>query len=132
MESEIASPPAKRGVTLRSILLSLLLSAVNCYWVTLVEVRYFTLDGTSLPLFVTPVFFLFLLALGNLVLRKYAPKLMFSQAELLTVYTFLVMGTLLAGHDLLQNLFGSIGHAHRYASPENNWQSLFFPLQNYL
>lgn len=128
MESEIASPPAKRGVTLRSILLSLLLSAVNCYWVTLVEVRYFTLDGTSLPLFVTPVFFLFLLALGNLVLRKYAPKLMFSQAELLTVYTFLVMGTLLAGHDLLQNLFGSIGHAHRYASPENNWQSLFFPL----
>ncbi len=128
MESEFVTIAARRGITPRSLLLGLLLSAVNSYWVTLIEVRYYTLDGTCLPLFVTPVFFLFFLALGNLGLRRAAPRFSFSQPELLTIYTFLVMGTLMAGHDLLQNLFGAIGHAHRYPTPENNWTGLFFPL----
>ena len=123
-----AAVAATNGITLRCVLIGLFLSAINSYWVTLIEVRYYTLDGTCLPLFVTPVFFLFFLALGNLGLRRVLPKWSFSQAELLTVYTFLVMGTLMAGHDLLQNLFGSIGHAHRFVTPENNWKSLFFPL----
>jgi hypothetical protein len=119
-----------RGITFRALLIGLLLTIPNTFWITVVEVRWYTLDGTSLPLFITPIFFLFWLVLLNLGVRRLlpraAPRLAFSQPELLTIYIILVVGTLLAGHDMFQNLFGSIGHADRFATPENKWESLFF------
>lgn len=119
----------------RALLLGLLLIPVNVFWITVVEVRWYTLDGTSLPLFITPVFILFLLVLVNLALRKAAPRtgLPLRQEELLLVYVMLVVSCTFAGHDTLQNLFGSIGHAYWHATPSNNWQSLFFRfLPNFL
>lgn len=120
-----------RGITWRSLLIGLLLVIPNAYWITVVEVRWYTLDGTSLPLFITPIFFLFWLALLNIGVRRLmprlAPRLTLSQAELLTVYMVLVVGTLVAGHDMFQNLFGAIGHADRFATPENRWKTIFFP-----
>jgi hypothetical protein len=120
-----------RGITWRSLLIGLLLVIPNAYWITVVEVRWYTLDGTSLPLFITPIFFLFWLVLLNIGVRRMlprlAPKLTLNQAELLTVYMILVVGTLVAGHDMFQNLFGAIGHADRFATPENKWKTVFFP-----
>jgi hypothetical protein len=121
------SATTRTGLSWRAVLLGLLLAIPNTFWITLVEVRWYTLDGTSLPLFITPIFFLFWLALLNIVLRRFAPKKAFSQGEMLTVYIVLVMGTLMAGHDMFQNLFGSIAHADRFATPENRWKELFFP-----
>ena len=115
-----------RGVSARAILLGVILSAVNCYWVTVMEVRWYSLDGSSLPLFVTPVFFLFLLTVMNLALQKWAAPLAFSPAELLTIYVMLVISVVMSGHDTLQNLMGTIGHAHRFGTPENKWPALFF------
>jgi hypothetical protein len=116
----------------RAVALGLLLTIPNTYWITVVEVRWYTLDGTSLPLFITPIFFLFWLILLNLGLRRLWPRagqrLALSQAELLTVYIFLVIGTLLAGHDMFQNLFGAIGHADHFATKENRWGDLFFAM----
>ena len=51
------------------IVLGLLLMPVNAYWVTVAEVRWYSLDGSCLPLFITPVFILFCLAVLNLVLN---------------------------------------------------------------
>lgn len=118
-----------RAVTRRAIALGALLTIPNTFWITVVEVRWYTLDGTSLPLFITPIFFLFWIKLANMALQKRfpnRPRLPLTQAEMLTIYVFLMMGTLLAGHDMFQNLFGSIAHADRFATPENNWKSLFF------
>lgn len=118
------------GLSRRAVLLGLLLTIPNTYWITIIEVRWYTLDGTSLPLFITPIFFLFWLTLLNLGFRRllpqHAPQLALSQSELLTVYILLVIGTLLAGHDMFQNLFGVIGHADRFANAENRWRDLFF------
>src|SRR5262245_32041392 len=126
-----ASAAPLRGITFRSLLIVLLLAIPNTYWITVVEVRWYTLDGTSLPLFITPIFFLFWLVLLNLGVRRLlpraAPRLAFSQPELLTVYIVLVVGTLLAGHDMFQNLFGAIAHADRKATHANRWADLFFP-----
>ncbi|MCS6777402.1 MAG: DUF6785 family protein [Chloroherpetonaceae bacterium] len=119
-------PASPQGIRLRAVLLGLLLTFPNNFWITVVEVRWYTLDGTSLPLFITPIFFLFWLVLLNFALKRLAPRHAFSQAELLTVYVVLVMATVTAGHDLFQNLFGAIGHADRFATPENKWQDLFF------
>src|SRR6476660_9869323 len=98
------------GITARAIVTGILLMAINAYWITVVEVRWYTLDGTSLPLFITPIFFLFCLCLLNLALRRVAPRLALRQEELLTIYVMLVIGTALASHDLIQNMFGLITH----------------------
>lgn len=113
-------------MTWRSVLLGLLLIPVNCYWVTVVEVRWYTLDGSCLPLFVTPIFMLFVLTLFNLALRWLRAGWSLTQGELRAVYIMLVLSSTLNGHDMIQNLFGSLGHPHQFATPYNQWQPLFF------
>jgi len=54
----------------RPMALGALLIPLNVWWTTCVEVRWYSLDGTSLPLFITPVFILFLLTLSNLFVRR--------------------------------------------------------------
>jgi len=53
-------------------------------------VRWYTLDGTSLPLFITPISFCSGWRWLNIALRRMlprlAPRLILNQAELLTVY----------------------------------------------
>ncbi|MGQ9731004.1 MAG: DUF6785 family protein [Candidatus Zipacnadales bacterium] len=112
-------------ITLRAILLGLLLMPVNAYWVTVVEVRWYSLDGSCLPLFITPVFILFCLAVINLLLNRLAPAQAFTQVELLVIYIMVVIGETLCGHDFVQNLFGVLGHPYRFATPENKWEELF-------
>lgn len=124
METQTIETP--RGVTARALLLGLLLIPLNTYWVTIVEVQWYALDGTSLPLFITPIFLLFVLCLLNLAIRKISHPLAFSRGELTVVYVMLVVSCSLAGHDMIQNLFGAIGHPFYFASPENEYQRLFF------
>ncbi|MBM3498941.1 MAG: hypothetical protein FJX74_09750, partial [Armatimonadetes bacterium] len=131
MQAEVPIPtaeprPALRPtITPRAIVLGLLLMPVNAYWVTVAEVRWYSLDGSCLPLFITPVFILFCLAVLNLLLNRLRPRQAFSQVELLVVYIMLVIGETLAGHDFVQNLFGVLGHPYRFATPENKWAELF-------
>ncbi|MEI6914420.1 MAG: DUF6785 family protein, partial [Armatimonadota bacterium] len=113
------------GVTWRAILVGLLLIPLNTYWVTLIEVQWYSLDGTSLPLFITPIFILFVLCMLNLGARRFRPSLAFDRAELTIVYVMVVMSCVLAGHDMLQNMFGAISHPFYFASRENQYHKLF-------
>jgi hypothetical protein len=126
--SRPAGPPPGPGVSWRAILIGLLLIPVNTYWITVVEVRWYTLDGTSLPLFIQPVFFLFLLCLANLALLRWRPRSAMRQGELLTIYVLVALSCVFASHDLLQNLFGVIGHPFRFATAENHWPERFLQL----
>ncbi|MDE2127445.1 MAG: hypothetical protein KGJ62_12735 [Armatimonadetes bacterium] len=123
--------PDYRHVTARSILLGMVLIVPNALWLTTVEVRWYTLDGSCLPLFIEPVFWLFCLTVVNALVRRALPARWKEKAltpyELLTVYIILVIGTLLGAHDLFQDLFGTIGHPYQFATPENRWKDLFFP-----
>lgn len=114
------------GVTPRAVLLGALLIPLNAYWVTVVEVRWYTLDGTCLPLMITPLFLLFLLVLANMAWRRYWHGRGLQQGELLAVYVMVVISGVFAAHDTLQNLFGAIGHAAWMATPENRWEECFF------
>ncbi len=112
----------------RALLIGALLVPINAYWVTVAEIRWYCLDGTSLPLFITPIFMLFVLVLLNLAWRKMASKSgnPLRQEELLLVYIMLVTSCTFCGHDTLQDLFGCLGHPYWYADPSNRWQTLFF------
>ncbi len=113
-------------VTLRSILIGILLIPINVYWVTVIEVKYYSLDGSCLPLFVTPVFMLFVITCLNFLFKRFLPRSEFNQTELLIIYIMVVVSMTFAGHDTFQNLFGQIAHAFWFATPENEWEQLFF------
>jgi hypothetical protein len=113
-------------VTWRSLLLGVLLIPVNVYWLTIVEVKYYSLDGSCLPLFVEPVFTLFIVILFNLGLKRTFARYALTQAELLVVYIMVMLSVTFSGHDTLQNMFGAIVHQYWFATPENEWQQLFF------
>ena len=114
------------GVTPLAVLIGLILILVDNWWITVIEVRWYALDGTCLPIFITPVFILFMVCLGNLLLRKLSPRLALRRGELLTIYIMIVVGATLASHDLVQNLFGTLGHPHYMANDSNQYQKLFW------
>jgi hypothetical protein len=113
-------------VTWRALLLGILLIPINVYWMTIVEVKYYSLDGSCLPLFIQPIFILFVIVLVNCLLKRYAPHATLTQAELLIIYIMVAISCTFAGHDTIQNMFGSIAHPFWFATPENEWQELFF------
>ena len=125
-ESLKAAPARSGGVTLRAALIGLLLIPVNALWITVVEVRWFSLDGTCLPLMITPLFLLFLLVLGNMLWRRASGRRALDQGEMLVVYMMVVVSRVFAAHDTIQNLFGAIGHAQWMGTPETRWEELFF------
>ncbi|MBC8143709.1 MAG: hypothetical protein H7Y38_19950 [Armatimonadetes bacterium] len=122
------TPPASvpSGISVRAVLLGLVLTVLNVLWVTQVEVRYYMLDGSSLPLFITPVFLLLVLVALNGLTHAIMPlrRFVLRQEELLTAYLMAVVSNTFAGHDMLQNLFGQITHPY-YFAPQNKWQDVF-------
>lgn len=118
------SPRPLSGVTGRAVLIGSLLALGNTWWVIFSDTHGRD-SGTALPLFITPIFYLFLLTLLNLWLRRFGPRWTFSTGELLTIYFMPVVTTSLAAHDMIQNFFGLIGYAAWGATPENRWESLF-------
>jgi hypothetical protein len=110
----------------RAFALGLALMTLNIYWITVIEVRWYTLDITSLPIFITPIFTLFVVALLNWLLRLYRGASLFTGAELTVVYIIMVTGAVFAGHDMLQNLFGTIAYLQRHGTPETGWRERFF------
>jgi len=112
------------GVTFRSIIIALLIIPLNAYWIIQMEVVWWGFP-TIITLFFNVVFILLLLTGANLLLKKYFPKWIFSQGELLTVYIMLSIATALSGYDMMQCLVSLIGTPTWYATPENEWNELF-------
>jgi len=81
---------------------------------------------TTISLFFNVTFTLFALVLLNLILKKLSYPRMLSQGELLTIFTMLCLSSSMADMNVVETLVLSMGHASWFATPENEWQSLFF------
>lgn len=114
----------QKGVTLRSVLLSLVLIPVNVYWIVQQEVVRYTHPTLMAPIS-NVIFILFILTVLSLTLRKFTPGLALSQGELLVCYVMLTAMSCLCSHDMMQILIPTIGHAYWFATPENEWAELF-------
>jgi len=113
------------GVTSRAVLLALFFVPINVYLVVQWETVWGTQYPTTMSIFFNVVFCLFLVAGLNALFRRLAPRRAFQPAELLTFYAVLTLAVCVSGHDFSQGLFCALGVAHRYATPENEWQTLF-------
>ena len=81
---------------------------------------------TTASLFFNVIFLLLLLTFFNLSVTRFAPKVALSQAELLTLYVMLSIASAISGHDQLIGLPPALGHPFWFATPENEWDALFF------
>ena len=121
-------PPrlSTENITWRAIVLGLLSLPLNIYLVVQTETVWTTQYPTTMAILFNAIFTLFLVAICNLFLTRHIPKWQLSQAEMLTIYLMVTLACVVCGHDLLQATMCVLGHASWFATPENEWQSLFF------
>jgi hypothetical protein len=113
------------GVTARAVLIALLLTPLNCYWIMQIEVVWYSGHPTCASIFYNVVFSLLVVMGCNAVWRMVMPRHALYQGELLTIYVMLGIASSIASHDMLQILVPTITHASKYATPENEWARLF-------
>lgn len=115
------------GVTLKSILIAVILIPINCYWVIEMEVIRYSGHPVTISLFFNVIFSLFAVIGVNQLLQRFLPRIALVQSELVVVYLMLSIASGITGHDMLEILVPMLGHAFRFATPENEWQQLFLP-----
>ena len=114
------------GIRHRVVIVTLLLIVPNAYFVVGAEILYSQGLPTRVALFYSVVFILFLVTLLNTVLERFLPKVALTRAELGFLYIMLSLGASLAGTDMLQSLMPMIGHPFWFATPENDWKTLYW------
>ena len=114
-----------KGVTWRAILIGLILIPPNSYWVAQRSIVWGG-SPTYMSVFYNVVFSLAFLTFLNIAARKLLNRFALSQGEMLTVYVILCMGTAVAGLDMVGMLVTLLGHPFWFATPENEWQNLFW------
>ena len=125
MEPEPGAEHRRPVITLRSILLGVLLIPLNCYWMSVMEIQWNSVDATCVSLFFHVVFLIFILVILNRWLDKRFPKLAMSPAEILVIYIMLSIASAIAGRDSMENLLPILGHPFWFAN-ESNGLSRFF------
>ncbi|MDQ1327750.1 MAG: hypothetical protein QG641_1033, partial [Candidatus Poribacteria bacterium] len=114
------------GVTFRAFLIGLVLIPLNAYWVVQSEAVWWGTYLTIVSLFFNVIFTLLVLIGINAIYKRFFPESALKQAELITIYVMLSLGSGLAGNNFLEALVLTIGHPFWFATPENEWSDLFF------
>ena len=109
----------------RTLIFGSILIILNCYWIISSENRV-VYELTDFSIFPTVLFTLFTLGAVNLLLKRSFKGLALSEAELATIYIMVSVATALAGHDIIRQLVPLMANPFWYATPENEWEHLFF------
>jgi hypothetical protein len=117
--------PAAEHVRWYVIAIGLLLLLVNTYWILMASEVWHSTQLTIASLFFNAVFTLSLLVLINLAVRRLLPTYALSQADLLMIYTMIVMLSTISGHPMMGYLLPAIEHPFWFATQENEWEQLF-------
>ena len=115
------------GVPVRGILigavLAFLLNVLDAYSTNIILGSYLTLNfSTPAALF----FFFFVVLIGGLV-SLISRHLALNRSELITIYIMLVVACCIPGMGFTQFMIPCLLGSTYYATPENNWDSLFAP-----
>ncbi len=114
------------GVTWRILIICFLIAPLNAYFMAHLQGPRGLEGPTVVSLFYNVVFVLVIFRGMNALLTRWAPRVAFSPAELLSFFILLSVATCTSGQDTMNTMFGTIhGWAH-FATPENGWEDLFW------
>ncbi|MCS6775637.1 MAG: DUF6785 family protein [Chloroherpetonaceae bacterium] len=125
--SQSPTRPQIVGITPRAFVIGLLLVPVMCFWNEYTEVVAQATDLAAMSLIIAVVFALFVLVTLNLLLKRFAPRWAFSQAELMYIYIMQTCSIGISGIGMAQFLVTFTGNIFYYGTPENRWQETFLP-----
>ena len=108
-----------------ALLVGLPLTVANVFWVVLAEKVGYGPYFTTISLFANAFFTLCVSLLINAGVARVAPRAALSQAELLTVYSMVALGSALAGHDSVPILIQLLGHPYHFDNAANGWLGRF-------
>jgi len=110
----------------RTLILGTILIILSTYWVVGTENRIIW-EITDFSLFPTVIFTLFIIALINLIVLKFfGARFSLASSDLAIIYVMLSITSALFGHDMMRQLLPIMGNAYWFATPENEWEDLFF------
>ena len=118
-------PTSQHKVRFHVLAIGLVLVGINSYWILMGSEVWHSTQLTIASLFFNAVFTLLVLSMVNFVLLRISPRLVMSQADLLTVYAMVVMVSTISGHTMMGYLLPAIEHVFWFASAENEWEQLF-------
>jgi len=116
---------SSNNITLRAVLIGLVMVIVNTYWVGIASEMWYCMFTLVNP-FSNAIFTLTFLIVLGFALRQIHPRLSLSSAELLTIYVMVTMASTISGHTTMAPLLAALTQPFWFASPENEWQSLFW------
>lgn len=111
-------------MTLRSVILALLLTVVNDYWLVQLEVVRYSFGTYAAP-FYNCIFTLLVITTLNFWLHRRLPRIALTRAELLTIYVMVSISSAVCSHNMMQILVSFMGYGHYFQTPENRWGELF-------
>ncbi len=109
-----------------AVAFALAFGLLNLAWLLKIDVVIHIGVVTKMTLIYHGVFSCALLAVLNLAIKRLAPRLAFTGAELVLIYCVMFLACSVAGLDFMQMLIPSMTHPFWYGSPENHWEDLFF------
>lgn len=117
--------PPHQPITFRAVLLGFLLIPLQAQWIIYMELVRGGIWPTVLTLLFTVIFLLFVVAVLNLLLRRWWPRVALRDGELVTLYVILAVGAALSGCDVAQTLVHILPAPYHFATPENGWKAHF-------
>jgi len=113
------------NISNKAIILGLLLVIVNVYWIAIMSELWYSLFTLVNP-FSSAIFTLALLIAFNFIFRHAVKRIFLSDTELLAIYVMVTVASTISGATMMTSLMGTLAHPFWFASPENEWQQLFW------
>ena len=111
-------------VTARAVVLALILTVINDYWIVQLEVVRYSFATYAAP-FYNCIFTLLVVTTINFWVKKRFPRLALTRVELITIYSMLSISSAVCSHNMMEVLVSLMGYAFFFQSKENRWGELF-------
>src|SRR5579862_4097351 len=118
----------RQGITPRALIIGILMIPLMCLWNEYTEIVAQATDLAAMSLIIAVVFMLFILLLINYLLKRFAPRWSFTQAELMYIYIMQTVSIGISGIGMMQFLNTFVGNIFYYGTPENQWKQKLLPL----
>ena len=125
-EQPIGNQTSNKGLTFRAVVIALTLMPVNTYFIITNEVKYIGTLATTMSLIYNVIISLTVLIIINALIKRFFPRFALQQGELMTIYMMLSLSSAIAGHDMMQTVAPTLSHGFWFATPENEWKTLFW------
>ncbi len=119
--------PVHRGVTLRAVILGMILVPCVAWFNISIEAIRYAGQPTTISLFPHLLALLLFMVGINTLVGKIRESWRFSVAELITTYFFVMMGAVMASHDLIEVMTPILTYPFKYANPANRWGTEVIP-----